>query len=50
MDNYRNLTGRCGIKKNYYDMEDPDLRCYATMLCPDVSKDGSAFLFKVKQS
>jgi hypothetical protein len=37
MDNYRNFTGRCGIRKNYYNLEDPDLGCYATLQSPDVS-------------
>jgi len=50
MENYRNPTGRCGIWKNYYDLEDPDLGCYATLLSPDISKNQSASLFKVKQS
>jgi hypothetical protein len=49
MDNYRNFTGGCGIRKNYYDLEDPDLGSYAKLLSPDVPKNQSAFLFKVKQ-
>jgi hypothetical protein len=41
-----------GVKlgRTIMDMEDPDLGCYAALLSRDVSRDHSAFLFKVKQS